>query len=363
MINTRINHLLQERENALSPYASRSSAGNGRRVPEEPSNLRTEFQRDRDRIIHCKSFRRLKHKTQVFIAPLGDHYVTRLTHTLEVGQIARTISRALNLNEDLTEAIALGHDMGHTPFGHIGEDQLNDISPAGFRHSQQSLRIVDHLEKDGEGLNLTWEVRQGIVHHSKPRGDFLGGEQAEDLTLEGQVCRISDAVAYLNHDLADAFRAGVLDPESLPPEIVKTLGARHSERVNSMVVDIVRSSWAASGLDGADSGTQPVISMGPEVSNAVNKLREFMFDSVYFPQGEREEGRTARRIMRLLYDYYHESPSEIPPEYGAEDGSENQGPSDQGIVDYISGMTDRYALRTAEKIHPGIAKTFQSRLL
>ena len=363
MIDTRINLLLLEREKALSPYASRSGAGQGRRFPEDPPNLRTEFQRDRDRIIHCKSFRRLKHKTQVFIAPLGDHHVTRLTHTLEVGQIARTISRALNLNEDLTEAIALGHDMGHTPFGHIGEDELNDLSPAGFRHSQQSLRIVDHLEKDGEGLNLTWEVRQGIVSHSKPRGNFLGGGLTDGLTLEGQVCRISDAVAYLNHDLADAFRAGVLDPASLPPEIATTLGARHSERVDTMVVDIVRSSWAASGLDDANSSTQPMISMGPEVSNAVNTLREFMFDSVYLPQGEREEGRTARRVMRLLYDYYHESPSEIPPEYSAKDGPEDQGPPDQGIVDYISGMTDRYALRITEKIQPGIAKTFQSRLL
>ena len=327
-------------------------------MPEEPSELRAEYQRDRDRIIHCKAFRRLKHKTQVFIAPLGDHYVTRLTHTLEVGQIARTISRALNLNEDLTEAIALGHDMGHTPFGHIGEDELNDMSPAGFHHSRQSLRIVDHLEKDGEGLNLTWEVRQGIVSHSKPRGDFLGGGLVDGLTLEGQVCRISDAVAYLNHDLVDAFRAGVLDPASLPKEAVKSLGARHSERVNTMVVDIVRTSWSASGLDQEDSRPQPVISMGQEVGSAVNILREFMFDNVYLPEGEREEGRTARRIVRLLYDYYHESPDEIPPEYGAREDSD-----DQGIVDYISGMTDRYAIRTAEKIQPGIAKTFESRLL
>ena len=363
VIDARIGHLLQEREKALSPFASMSGAGRGRRFPEEASELRTEFQRDRDRIIHCKAFRRLKHKTQVFIAPLGDHYVTRLTHTLEVGQIARTISRALNLNEDLTEAIALGHDMGHTPFGHVGEDELNELSPAGFRHSQQSLRIVDHLEKEGEGLNLTWEVRQGIVSHSKPRGDILGGGPANGLSLEGQVCRISDAVAYLNHDLADAFRAGVLDSESLPPELVKTLGVRHSERVNTMVVDIVRSSWAASGLDHVDPSTQPVISMGPEVGEAVNTLREFMFDSVYLPEGEREEGRTARRVMRLLYDYYHESPGEIPPEYGAKDGTEDHGPEDQGIVDYISGMTDRYALRIAEKIQPGIAKIFRSRLL
>ena len=180
--------------------------------------MRTEFQRDRDRIIHCNAFRRLKHKTQVFIAPLGDHFVTRLTHTLEVAQIARTIARALNLNEDLAEAIALGHDLGHTPFGHVGEDELDKLSPTGFRHSSQSLRIVDRLEKNGRGLNLTHEVRHGIVHHSKPRGDFLGDLQAGGLSLEAQVCRISDAVAYLNHDLGDGFRAGIIDAGSLPPE-------------------------------------------------------------------------------------------------------------------------------------------------
>ncbi|MDP6403102.1 MAG: dNTP triphosphohydrolase, partial [SAR202 cluster bacterium] len=190
---------LEEREEALSPYAARSSQSRGRGVSEDPSPIRTEYQRDRDRVIHSKAFRRLKHKTQVFGAPLGDHFVTRLTHTLEVTQISRTIARALNLNEDLAEAIGLGHDLGHTPFGHTGEDELNRLHPKGFRHSQQSLRIVDQLEKEGEGLNLTWEVRQGIVSHSKPRGDFLDESLVDGLTLEGQVCRISDAVAYLNH--------------------------------------------------------------------------------------------------------------------------------------------------------------------
>ena len=195
--------------------------------------MRSEYQRDRDRILHTKAFRRLKHKTQVFIAPLGDHYATRLTHTLEVAQIARTITRALNLNEDLTEAIAMGHDLGHTPFGHVGEDELNDLYPGGYKHSEQSLRIVDRLEKEGQGLNLTWEVRQGILRHSKPRGDFIGTESIDDLSLEAQICRISDAVAYLNHDLADAFRAGVLTQNRLPSQVAEVLGTTHAANAST----------------------------------------------------------------------------------------------------------------------------------
>ena len=327
-------------------------------MPEEACPIRTEFQRDRDRIIHCKSFRRLKHKTQVFIAPLGDHYVTRLTHTLEVAQIARTISRALNLNEDLTEAISLGHDLGHTPFGHIGEDEINRQHPKGFKHAQQSLRTVDHLEKEGEGLNLTWEVRQGIVCHSKPRGDFLDAELTDGLTLEGQVCRVSDAVAYLNHDLADAFRAEILDESSFSPEVVEVLGTRHSERINTMVTDIVQSSWAATGVDGFNLQEMPVISMGPDVRRAVNALREFMFQNVYVPEEKGEEARVARETIRLLYEHYTDHTDEIPTEYGTRGGSENQ-----KVVDYIAGMTDHYAIRIAEKIRPGIAENFLSRLL
>lgn len=353
-----VRHHLQEREESLSPYATRSTQSLGRRVPEEPSTLRTEFQRDRDRIIHCKAFRRIKHKTQVFIAPLGDHYVTRLTHTLEVAQIARTIARALNLNEDLTEAIALGHDLGHTPFGHIGEDELDRLHPEGFRHSQQSLKIVDQLEKDGEGLNLTWEVRQGIVSHSKPRGDFLGSGPPVNLTLEGQICRISDAVAYLNHDVVDACRAGVLDEGKIPTEVVPVLGTRHSERIDSMVTDIVEYSWAASGHLGVDSSTVPWISMGPEMREAVNILREFMFQTVYMPEDKTPEGQAARRIMNLLYHYYNEHRNEVPAEYSLRSRSE-----DHAVVDYISGMTDQYAIRAAERIQPGIAKDFRSRLL
>ncbi len=321
--------------------------------------MRTEYQRDRDRIIHCKAFRRLKHKTQVFIAPLGDHYVTRLTHTLEVSQIGRSVARALDLNEDLTEAIALGHDLGHTPFGHIGEDELDKLNPQGFRHSRQSLRLVDQIEKEGRGLNLTWEVRQGIVSHSKPRGDFLDASAlADGLTLEGQVCRIADAVAYLNHDLADAFRAGILDDRSLPPEVAGVLGTRHSERVNTMVQDIIRTSWGASG-PAAESGDEPpVITMSEEVRRAVNTLRDFMFERVYVPEDEGAEGQAARRIVRLLYEHYDSNRNEIPAEYGARSRSE-----EQAVGDYISGMSDHFALRKAEEIEPGVAEVFRSRLL
>ena len=358
MLSASVRQRLEAREETLSRHAARSGDSRGREQPEEPSPLRTDFQRDRDRIIHCKAFRRLKHKTQVFIAPLGDHYVTRLTHTLEVAQIARTIARALNLNEDLAEAIGLGHDLGHTPFGHTGEAELDSIHPGGFRHSRHSLRIVDHLEKDGRGLNLTWEVRQGIVSHSKPRGDFMDMSDVEELTLEGQICRISDAVAYLNHDLADAFRAGVLDQSSLPPEVGEVLGDRHSKRIDTMVTDIVESSWAATGLDGSDSAGRPVISMSPEVRQAVNILREFMFQQVYTPEGEGPEGQAARNVVRLLYEYHLDHPGEIPAEYRQPAASD-----DQAVADHVAGMTDRYAIRISENIRPGIAEIFRSRLL
>ncbi len=316
--------------------------------------MRSEFQRDRDRILHTKAFRRLKRKTQVFIAPLGDHYATRLTHTLEVAQIARTIARALDLNEDLTEAIAIGHDLGHTPFGHIGEDELADLYPGGFRHSQQSLRIVDQLEKEGRGLNLTWEVRQGILRHSKPRGDFLDVASVEDLSLEAQICRISDAVAYLNHDLADAFRAEMLTCSRLPSEVANVLGTTHAERIDTMVSDIIAASWPASGMDKAHTGRTPMISMGDEVRSAFYTLREFMFDEVYIPTDESPQGRAAREIMRLLYSHFDSNRSEIPPEYDHRSRSE-----DEAVVDFISGMTDHYALRVAESIQPGITLPFQ----
>ena len=339
---------LKQREDALSPFAARSESTRGRATPEPPDPIRTEFQRDRDRIIHSKSFRRLKHKTQVFIAPTGDHYVTRLTHTLEVAQIARTISRALNLNEDLTEAIALGHDLGHTPFGHVGEEELDRLSPDGFRHAEQSLRIVDYLEKEGGGLNLTGEVRQGIVSHSKPQGDFLDSELTDGLSLEGQVCRVADAVAYLNHDIADAFRAGIIRPAELPSQVSEVLGERHSERINTMVGDIVESSWSASGEDDeTGGGRDAAIRMSPEVRGALNTMRDFMFEEVYLAKHRAEEGEAAREIIRLLYAYYGENRDKIPREL-RRDG--------RSVVDYIAGMTDRYALRTAEGIRPGVSR-------
>lgn len=348
-----VHERLLKREESLSPYATRSAHNQTRDRPESPSPVRTEFQRDRDRILHTNAFRRLKHKTQVFIAPLGDHFSTRMTHTLEVTQVARTISRALNLNEDLTEAIALGHDIGHTPFGHIGEEELDALHPGGFRHNLQGVRIVEQVEKDGRGLNLTSEVRQGIRHHSKPRGDFLAEGMVDGLSLEGQVCRISDAVAYLNHDLEDAFRAGVLHEDELPDEIFGVLGARHSQRINTMVTDVIDSSWAATGSNGAHLCTHPTIAMGNSTRQALNTLREFMFRRVYKPESRTDQGRAARVIVRLLYTYFDSHPSEIPDEFRARSNSEGA-----VIADFISGMTDHYALRIAEQIQPGISAPF-----
>lgn len=342
---------LEEREEFLAPNACRVVNTQGRDVPEDPSPLRTDFQRDRDRILHTNSFRRLKHKTQVFIAPTGDHYATRLTHTLEVSQIARTIARGLNLNEDLVEAIALGHDMGHTPFGHIGEALLAEFCPGGFRHSQQSLRIVETLEKGGRGLNLTWEVRQGIVAHSKPRGNFLAKNSGEfGLSLEAQTVRISDAVAYLNHDIADAIRAGVLNEEELPAEARKSLGTRHSQRINTMVSDIVLSSLGATTTKVKSAPLQ--ITMSTEASEALFSLREFLFERVYEPAGNGEEGEVAHAVLSLLYPYLCENSSQIPEPYLSINES-----TDKAASDYIASMTDYYALQLAEKIKPGISRS------
>ena len=365
-----IRRRLEEREQQLSPFAARSSQSAGRAIPEHPSDVRTEYQRDRDRILHSKAFRRLKHKTQVFIAPLGDHYVTRLTHTLEVSQIARTIARALNLNEDLAEAIALGHDLGHTPFGHIGEDELDKILPGGFRHSRQSLNVVDRIEREGRGLNLTWEVRQGILMHSKPRGDFLAALD-DDITLEAQIVRTSDAVAYINHDLADAFRAGILSDEDLPASVARVLGNRHSERIDTIVCDIIDHSYHVSGFDAAGAGAngtlpepQLAITMGDEVRAAFMELREFMFDTVYLPNDDSPEGDAARRIIRFLYGYFGERHDEIPSaDPLMEDITQRSRTRQEAVVDYVSGMTDLYAIRLAEKLSPGITRTFSERLL
>ncbi len=340
-----IRQLAEEREESLSPYAVKSRLSRGRLKPEEPCQVRTAFQRDRDRIIHCKAFRRLKHKTQVFIAPLGDHYVTRLTHTLEVSQIARTIARALNLNEDLTEAIALGHDLGHTPFGHVGEDVLNELYHHGFRHNEQSLRVVDLLENNGYGLNLTWEVRDGIVNHSKTRADILGEDSGKANTLEGQVCQIADAIAYINHDIGDAVRAGIITEGDLPLSAVRVLGLSHSQRINTMVCDIIEHSWAASGRNPTDS---PTIGMSSQILEATNNLREFLFKQVYEPKDKAAD--KAREVIRLLYKYFNEHEDKLPSEYCLH-GDETE----QRVVDYIAGMTDQYALRMAQGL--GLVKS------
>lgn len=309
----------------LSPYAALSARSRGRIFPEEPCSVRTDFQRDRDRIIHSKAFRRLKHKTQVFIAPEGDHYRTRLTHTLEVAQISRTIARALRLNEDLTEAIALGHDLGHTPFGHAGETVLNRLYPPGFRHNEQSLRIVDKLE-GSTGLNLTWEVRDGILNHTGP---------VTPATLEGQIVKLADRIAYVNHDVDDALRAGIIKKEDLPRDIVEVLGDRHKTRINTMVLDMIEHSWE-----------QPRIAMGNVVYKAMDGLRNFLFERVYIGSLAKKEEQKACRMIEFLYNFYLDNPLSLPLEYQKkidEDGIE------RCVVDYIAGMTDRFAIKMFEK--------------
>ncbi len=336
-----VRQLAEEREESLAPYAVKSKQSRGRLKYEEPCPVRTAFQRDRDRIIYSKAFRRLKHKTQVFIAPQGDHYATRLTHTLEVSQIARTIARALNLNEDLTETIALGHDLGHTPFGHVGEEVLNELYHQGFRHNEQSLRIVDLLENDGRGLNLTWEVRDGIVNHSKTRVDILGEGWGEVNTLEGEVCKIADTVAYINHDIDDAIRAGIITEGDLPASTTTVLGHSHRQRINTMVCDIIEQSWTV--RDG--NIASPSIKMSPGVLEATNTLREFLFERVYNLRSAQEETERAREIVRLLYNYFNAHADKLPAEYRL--GSDE---AERRVVDYIAGMTDQYALRLAEEL-------------
>ncbi len=318
---------IEEIEHAvLSERAVLSVASKGRERPEEPHPLRTAFQGDRDRIVHTKSFRRLKHKTQVFLAPEGDHYRVRLTHTLEVAQIARTAARALALNEDLTEAIALGHDLGHTPFGHLGEEALSPFLGRPFRHNEQSLRVVDHLEDDGRGLNLTWEVRDGIVNHT--------WTMPTPATLEAQVVRFADRIAYVNHDIDDAIRAGVLTGAELPPGAAAVLGATHAERVDRLVMDLVEAS---------DDAAE--IRLSYPVAGALDDLRSFMFDRVYLRDEAADEQRKAVGVIRALFAYYLDRPDEIPEEY-------HQAPGDTPtrIADYIAGMTDRFALRTYERL-------------
>ena len=340
-----------EEERRLSPFAARSRNSRGRERPEAPDPLRTVFQRDRDRIIHTNAFRRLMHKTQVFIAPSGDHFATRLTHTLEVSQIARTIVRALMLNEDLAEAVSLGHDLGHTPFGHVGEEVLDGLYEPGFSHNQQSLRVVDRLEREGQGLNLTWEVRQGILHHSKPHGEPFEGAGDEELSLEAQVCRLADAVAYLNHDVADAIRADIIAEDDLPVSARKLLGRGHSQRINTMVWDTVRASWAASGEVSMKEGEVPSITVTAPLREVMRDLWDFLWERVYRPRGKGRESQVARRVLTFLYEHFCRNPGEVPA------GHLDRGEAiERGVVDYIAGMTDYYALHVAERIRPGVTE-------
>jgi len=322
----------------LHPKACLSANSRGRTRPEKEGEIRTCFQRDRDRIIHSKSFRRLKHKTQVFLAPKGDHYRTRLTHVLEVSQIARTISRALRLNEDLTEATALGHDLGHTPFGHAGEAILREIHPEGFEHFKQSLRVVDFLEQNGKGLNLTYEVRNGIVTHSKGKGMIISETKAERAeTLEGQVVRVSDIIAYVNHDLDDAIRAGVIKRGDIPKKIVSVLGDTHSGRIDKMVKDFIYQSL--------ETGLEK-LSMSSEVSFATYMLRDFLYERVYEGETTKGEFRKAKKILGDLYEYYLEHIEEVFKDIPAEKKLNKH----RMVCDFVAGMTDRFAMMTYERL-------------
>ncbi len=333
---------LEANEERLSPFAARSS-GALRHSPEEPSPLRTAFQRDRDRILHTKAFRRLKHKTQVFIAPLQDHYVTRLTHTLEVAQVARTITRALNLNEDLAEAAALGHDIGHGPFGHAGEEALAECLPDGFRHNYQSVRVLDRLENSGQGLNLTFDVLDAIEKSSKAREDIFAEGWGVPRTLEGQVVKTADAIAYVNHDILDAIRAGLLREEDLPDAARRELGTAHSQRLNTLISDIVEASWAATGE--VHGHGQPVIEFSPRVRAVANELREFMFKRVYFYEVTRRDAERGKQITIFLFRHFVAHPAGISPDF-----SLPEDPVERRAADFVSGMTDRYAIRLAREL-------------
>ncbi len=324
-----IREMLEEREELiLSPYASLAKNSKGRDIPETECDIRTVYQRDRDRIVHCKAFRRLKDKTQVFLMPEGDHYRTRLTHTLEVSQIARTISKALRLNEDLTEAIALGHDLGHTPFGHAGERALNSVCPFRFKHNEQSVRTVEKLERDGNGLNLTWEVRNGILNHQISRMPD---------TLEGKIVRLSDKIAYIHHDMDDAVRAGVLTEMDVPADIRAVLGCTPGDRLDAFLHDIITNS-----TDKND------ICMTESVAKAMRDIRSFMFERVYTnPEIKAEEGK-AEALVCTLYDYYFHHPDKLPEENRkmADEGE----PLERCVCDYVGAMTDRFAIITYNEL-------------
>ncbi|HEY8549750.1 MAG TPA: deoxyguanosinetriphosphate triphosphohydrolase [Vicinamibacterales bacterium] len=327
----------RERE-MLAPQATKSGDSRGRLRPEPEDPIRPAFQRDRDRIVHSKAFRRLKHKTQVFFSPAGDHYRTRLTHTLEVSQIARTIAKVLRLHEELTEAIALGHDLGHTPFGHAGERVLNELVPGGFNHYEQSLRIVDVLEGDGKGLNLTWEVRNGIARHSKGKHGLPVGSPPEhrSATIEGQIARVADIIAYVNHDIDDAMRAGILRPEQLPKEAIEVLGSTPSQRIGAMVTDVVTQTL---------EGGLTEIRMSDEVLKATLALREFLFEAVYENEIATAEFKKASGILGGLWEKVRERPIEFLDRATVE----KEG-VDAAARDFVAGMTDRYAVRLFEDL-------------
>ena len=313
----------------LSIYATRSSESEGRDIPEDECDIRTVFQRDRDRILHCKSFRRLKHKTQVFLSPEGDHYRTRLTHTLEVSQIARTIAKALRLNEDLTEAIALGHDLGHTPFGHAGEYALNSVCECGFSHFEQSIRVVEILEKKGKGLNLTKEVRDGIVNHRT---------SGHPSTMEGKIVRISDKIAYINHDIDDAIRGKILCESDLPKDLTDILGHSKKERLNTMIYDIVNNSV----------GKNDIV-MSDDIAEAMKNIREFMFKNVYLNTVAKGQEAKAKKMIIYLYEYYLKHIEEMPEEYVWMINELGERP-ERVVCDYIAGMSDQYSVIKFEEL-------------
>lgn len=345
--HTTVRAYLEElEERTLSPLAARSARAQRERAEEE-SPARTTYQRDRDRILHSKPFRRLKHKTQVFIAPLGDHYRTRLTHTLEVTQIARTVARGLRLNEDLTEAIGLGHDIGHAPFGHAGETALTRIYPDHFRHNEQSRRIVEVLERDGEGLNLTYDVREGIYMHSKARRDIMTTPWGTARTLEGQIIKIADSVAYINHDIDDALRAGILRHEDLPKDALAILGSTHSQRINAMVCDLIDHNWWV--VNGDTPPDPPLLAMSPTVLQATNELREFMFREVYLNKRAKADDSKVRFIIETLYAHFVAHPDQLPDDL-MRINQERSEPTERAVVDFIAGMTDRYALKVFNDI-------------
>ncbi len=348
---------IERREEQLSRFALKSRDAK-RETCEEPSPVRAEYQRDRDRVVHSNAFRRLKHKSQVFVNPQGDHFTTRMTHVLQVSQVGRTIARALNLNEDLVEAAALAHDVGHTPFGHIGENVLDKLLPDGFHHSRQGVRTFKLLEKRGVGLNLTTDVLFAIANHSKPEGKFVDRAMVGNLPLEAQIVRISDAVAYLAHDLTDALRAGMITSSDVPSSIRDAIGETHSKRLDSMVRDIIDTSWDCTGEVASLGIEKPWIKMSEPMIDVATELRNFMFERVYRPTSVSSEGRRAANIVEILFEHYSEHADEIP-EWMRLLSIENT----YAASDYVCGMTDRYALNSAERLRPGISENlFQAQI-